>query len=296
MDGGGTRTRCLIADESRILARSTAGSSNIVRVGEAAAVDALRQAALEACDLAGITPPQIARGCIGAAGAAVPAIATTLQRIIAGIGIGDIDVVGDMEIALRSAFGGAAGVVAIAGTGSIVYGRNAKGATARAGGHGFAISDEGSAQWIGRTAVSAALRARDEGTNPPLLNQLLHAWQCAGPDQFVLAANASSANFALLAPTICAAADSGDALASDVLARAGAELGALVGIVARRLFSASTTVPVAMSGGVFANCGLVRETFSSKVREQITGAVINSGLAEPINGALQIARQGFAGT
>ena len=76
---------------------------------------------------------------------------------------GEIEVVGDMVIALEAAFGGDPGVIVIAGTGSIAYGRNSKGQTARAGGWGFAISDEGSGQWIGRAAVAATVRALDLG-------------------------------------------------------------------------------------------------------------------------------------
>ena len=60
-------------------------------------------------------------------------------------------------IALEAAFGSGPGVIVIAGTGSIAYGRNREGQTARAGGWGFAISDEGSGHWIGRTAVAAAI-------------------------------------------------------------------------------------------------------------------------------------------
>ena len=64
-----------------------------------------------------------------------------------------------MEIALDAAFGSGPGVIVIAGTGSIAYGRNAQGASARAGGWGSAISDEGSAHWIGRSAAVAMRNA-----------------------------------------------------------------------------------------------------------------------------------------
>ena len=55
-----------------------------------------------------------------------------------------VQVVGDMDIAMQAAFGAGAGVIVIAGTGSVAFGRDAQGNTARAGGWGFAISDEGS--------------------------------------------------------------------------------------------------------------------------------------------------------
>jgi N-acetylglucosamine kinase-like BadF-type ATPase len=199
-----------------------------------------------------------------------------------------------MVIALHAAFGGAPGVIVVAGTGSIAYGRNAKGKTARAGGYGFAISDEGSAHWIGRTAVSAVLRARDEGIEPPLLKRILEAWPCATPEQLVIAANQPQANFSRLSPVVNAAADSGDTLARTVIRRAGTELASLAAAVARRLFAAQDPVPVAMSGGVFANCPLVRETFHSSLQTQLAHAVITTEIVEPVLGALQLARQAAA--
>ncbi len=87
----------------------------------------------------------------------------TVSEIISGevkpgkIKTSEIKVVGDNVIALEAAFGSGPGVIVIAGTGSIAYGRNRDGQTARAGGWGFAISDEGSGHWIGRAAVAAAL-------------------------------------------------------------------------------------------------------------------------------------------
>ena len=88
-----------------------------------------------------------------------------------------IDVVGDMETALVAAFEDGPGVIVIAGTGSIAYGRDKQGRTLRAGGWGFAIGDEGSAHWIGREAVSAVLRASDRGgESPSLAAALCKAW------------------------------------------------------------------------------------------------------------------------
>ncbi len=162
IDGGGSKTTCAVGDETSLLATVTVDASNITRVGEAGARDALQRAIREACRAANISPQQVLRACIGAAGAGRTEIAGIVRDIVAEIISGEIEVVGDMEIALRAAFGGGPGVIVIAGTGSIAFGRDAQGRTARAGGWGFAVSDEGSAHWIGRAAVSAVLRAADE--------------------------------------------------------------------------------------------------------------------------------------
>ena len=73
-------------------------------------------------------------------------------------------------------------MVVIAGTGSIAYGRDPNGRTARAGGWGFAVGDEGSAHWIGLQAVSAVLKASDQEDQnlvSPLATALFRAWGVA---------------------------------------------------------------------------------------------------------------------
>ena len=158
IDGGGTKTTCVVGNESQLLATATAGPSNIVRVGEVQARESLHQSVRQACAAAGIAPAQVAHTCVGGSGAARPEFAAIVRRALAEILPTPIEVVGDMQIALEAAFDEGPGVIVIAGTGSIAYGRDRQGNTARAGGWGFAIGDEGSAHWIGRAAVSALLR------------------------------------------------------------------------------------------------------------------------------------------
>ena len=110
IDGGGTKTRCVIGDEHSELATGRGSGCNIVRVGEACARDSLSGAINEACVQAGVSPQQIARTCAGVAGAADDGVASLVQRVLIGLVGGAIEVIGDMEIALESAFGGGAGV------------------------------------------------------------------------------------------------------------------------------------------------------------------------------------------
>ena len=124
--------------------------------------------------------------CIGVAGAGREGVAVSVRKIVDGIVRGALAMVGDMEMAMGAAVGAVAGVIVIAGTGSIAYGRDAQGRTARAGGWGFAISDEGSAHWIGRAAVGAVLRAvdqEDDESPSRLLGELMTAWGVESPPQ-----------------------------------------------------------------------------------------------------------------
>jgi glucosamine kinase len=299
IDGGGTKSTCAVGDERQLLATAVAGPSNIVRVGEAQAGESLRRAARQACAAAGIAPEQIACVCVGAAGAARPEIAGAVRRALAEIFPARIDVVGDMQIALEAAFDTGSGVIVNAGTGSFAYGRDHNGNTARAGGLGFAIGDEGSAHWIGRIAVSALLRAADRNGDDfsssaqrsPLASALLKAWGVASLLDLARAANSlPPPDFAALFPAV---AVSGDDLADQVLLSAGKELAQLAAVIARRLFSASDieSVPVAITGGVFRHAPAVRDIFYNELRALDSRVKLNPVIVEPVQGALRMARR-----
>ncbi len=298
IDGGGSKTSCLIGDETSILGAGTAGGSNPVRVGEAQAREALATAIRQACAVANVNPSQIQGTCVGLAGAARPEISEPVRQCIAEFVPSEIDVVGDMVIALEAAFGSEPGVIVIAGTGSIAYGRNSKGQTARAGGWGFAISDEGSGHWIGRAAVAAAVRALDdaaEAMNQSLLESLMKFWQVKTREQLVVSANATPPpDFAALFPAVLASADRGDRIALDVLAQAGGELASVARRVITRLFANAGTLSVAMSGGVFGSSPLVRQVFYNSLRSEHPEAAINPSVIEPVRGALALARKAAA--
>jgi glucosamine kinase len=301
IDGGGTKTTCVVGDESRSLATATTGPSNIVRVGETQARDSLQKSVRQACAAAGITPPEVVRTCVGGSGAARPELAAIVRGALAEVLSTPIDVVGDMQIALEAAFDTGPGVIVIAGTGSIAYGRDGQGNTARAGGWGFAISDEGSAHWIGRAAVSALLRAADsagDAWRDRSLRQyssfaaaLGKAWGVTTLADLARAANSiPPPDFAALFPDVAVGKDH---LAAEVLTRGGRELAQVAAIVIGRLFAADgvASVPVAMIGGVFRYAPLVAQVFYNELRTLDPRVQLNPQVVEPVEGALRMARR-----
>ncbi len=303
IDGGGTKTRCLLGDETRPLATATTGGSNIVRLGETQAREALLTSIHQVCSTAGISPDQISAICIGVAGASIPEVAAKIRGILTElmpqISLINLEVAGDNVIALEAAFGAGSGVIAIAGTGSLVYGRNAIGCTARAGGWGFAISDEGSGHWIGRHAISAILHARDEGLETALAAMVLQAWKLATIDELVQQANSTPPpDFPRLFPVVLLAAEEGDAIARELLADAGAKLANLATAVVRRLAphpliegAPTDLLPVAMTGSVFRQSPDVRQVFYNTLQTTFPGIDVRQELADPVEGALARAKR-----
>jgi glucosamine kinase len=295
IDGGGTKTTCAVGDATTLLATATAGPSNIVRVGEGQTRESLLAAVRQACAAAGIGPGQVERTCVGGSGAARPELARVVREILAEIVTTPVHVVGDMEIALEAAFGSEPGVIVIAGTGSIAYGRDRQGRTARAGGWGFAIGDEGSAHWIGRAAVMAVLRSSDRNkaiAESSLAKGLFRTWKVNSVLDLADAANSvPPPDFSALFPAVIA---SKDELANEVLARAGRELAEVAAVVIGRLFpdQQMRSVPVGMVGGVFRHAAVVRDTFYNELRRLAPRAEINPQVVDPVEGALRMARRG----
>ena len=115
IDGGGSKTSCLIGDETSILGSGSGAGSNVVRVGESQAREALSTAVRQACAVAQLAPSQIQRVCVGLAGAARPEVRDRVLAIISELIPGEIEVVGDIVITLQAAFGRGPGVIVIAG-------------------------------------------------------------------------------------------------------------------------------------------------------------------------------------
>lgn len=293
IDGGGTRTTCAVGDDNAVLGTATSGASNIIKLGERQARTSLQDAILKACDAAGISSLQLLHTCVGVAGASVPEVREALRRFIAEIAAGSILILGDHEIALEAAFGGGPGVIVISGTGSIACGRNEKGEIARAGGHGFAISDEGSGYWIGRAAVSAALRAIDSGAESILPDRIGTILRARNRDELVRTVNGNPVpDFSQLFPCVAEAAQTGDVVAASVLRSAGAELAQLAAVVSEKLWPRGGAVHIAMAGGVFQNSAMVREAFSDALHSAQPQVSIISSVVTPVMGALSLARSG----
>jgi glucosamine kinase len=295
IDGGGTKTTCAVGDDSSVLATASAGPSNIVRVGEATTRESLHQAVRQACAAAGITPSQVLRTCVGGSGAARPELAAIVREFLAEMLSTPVDVVGDMQIALEAAFDQGPGVIVIAGTGSIAYGRDRQGKTVRAGGWGFAIGDEGSAHWIGRAAVIALLGASDQNEaagDSALAAALFRAWGVRSLSDLARAANSvPPPDFSALFPAVLATKDE---LAAQVLRSAGRELAQVADIAIGRLFAKAEPgpVPVGMVGGVFRHAELVRQVFYNELRRLDPRAEVIPQVVEPVEGALRMARRG----
>lgn len=292
IDAGGTKTDCAISNGAELLGQATGPTCKIARVGEEQASRNLHDVIMQSCEVAHLKPFDIQQVCLGISGASVPGVDAWARSVIQEIIPGKIIVMGDQAIAHRAAFGLMPGVLVNAGTGSFAYGCNEKGATARAGGWGPLISDEGSAFWIGREAVASALRTLDRGSSNELLSAITETWRVSGAEEVIRIANSGSIpKFAELAATVSAIAERGETSAHQIMERAGKELAAQAGLVISRLWPAGTSVRVAMVGGVLQGSNVMRRAFQHALQSEYPKALVSFTSVRPVMGALAIASE-----
>jgi N-acetylglucosamine kinase-like BadF-type ATPase len=149
--------------------------------------------------------------------------------------------------------------VLIAGTGSVAYGRNAAGETARVGGHGPWIGDEGSAFEIGRRAVSAVARVRDIDAPASVLPEMISgALECPDWDDLLLRIMKNPDDvFPKLFPVVAAAANAEDSAAKEIMFASALGLSNLAMVVIRRLGMKGDAFPLVKCGGVFGHCQML---------------------------------------
>ncbi|HKC24355.1 MAG TPA: BadF/BadG/BcrA/BcrD ATPase family protein [Thermoanaerobaculia bacterium] len=298
VDAGGTRTRAVVAAPDLVpLGRGAAGPANAATAPFASVVEAILEAVEDAREAAGV-PAAEAHGLvagvagIGAAGAALR-LGDALRRRFSGP---RVDVVGDADVALAGAFREgvfAPGIVIIAGTGTVALGRNAGGDTARAGGWGPLIGDEGSAYAIGRRALAAVVADIDGRTGSTLMTGLLFDEEGSEPARELVGrlttAGASPADVAAYFPLALEAARRQDTVALRLLREAGEELGRTAASVAERLGLTKERFRVACVGGVFSAGELVRDALAERLLQTAPRAEIGPAAYPPELGAVRLA-------
>lgn len=296
IDGGGSKTTALLASsDGSVVGRGAGGASNYQAVGLQAALAALEKAVRGAITSAGpngVLP--IAAVCLGMAGVDRPEDRTAFSGWAAVRFPGaKVILVSDAHLVLAAGAGTEAGVALISGTGSIAYAQDGRGNTARAGGWGYLLGDEGSGYRIALDGLRAVTRAWD-GTAPPsaLTEHMLKALGISSPPELVrklYREQLPRAEIARLAEIVLNCAQAGDTAAVQILNAAAAHLAEFAAAAARKL-ALTGSLPCAMAGGLL--------THSSALRNAVVAQAQDAGLRldpvtvveEPAVGAVALAR------
>jgi len=277
IDGGQSSTTALVADHTgKVIGRGRGGPCNHVCAAEGRAkfFRAVTACLATACEEAHLDPNSVrfAAACLGFSGGPHDKESYSRELIRSAL----YKITHDAEIALAGATAGKPGIIVIAGTGSMAFGRNAHGKAARAGGWGYLFGDEGGGFDLTRRALRATLRA-EEGWGPPtaMTRLLLDATGAANANDLLhrFYANFDRSSIAGMAKLVTQAAEQGDHIGRAILQEAAADLAILVEGVYRNLFRQRETVPVAYIGGVFRS-DLLKHAFTGRIRKSIGCTVI----------------------
>jgi glucosamine kinase len=294
VDGGGSKTLAWIAGEDATpLGEATGPASAVIPGAEEDSAEIIAQTVREAVRAAGLEDAVPRMLCAGLAGVGREAQRMALLTALENMELAaDVMVRADVTIAMDDAFDDGPGILLIAGTGSVAFGRGPTGEEARTGGWGPVCGDEGSGAWIGRRSLSVVTAASD-GREPEtaLTGALLTVAEVNEVDELVpWAARATPAQLATLAPVVAAVADAGDLRANAIMSLAAEELVLHVRALARRLFGDErAAIAVALSGGLIGPGGPLRRRVEHRLRSAVPGAHVRTEAVVPVRGAVKSA-------
>lgn len=289
VDAGGTKTIGVVADESGHVLKTARGAGANLHVHGELAVEKVLAGLLD--DLCPDERPEAL--CLGMAGVDRPGEGALIKALLRRLGFrGNAIVVNDAVVAIAAGAHDRVGVVVIAGTGSIAYGVDRRGRSARAGGLGPMLADEGSAGWVGHRGLLAAVRAaegRGEGTLlKDAIFSVLTASSLSDLPAMAYGGGLTRERLAELAPTVIALAQSGDRVAQGIIDEASTELASAARSVARQLDFEGTPYPLMFSGGLFKGLPVLVDAVARKA--DLAGAIPHRLTREPAEGALAMAQ------
>ena len=308
IDGGATNTVCRVMDtKGDLLGGGKSGPGNVLTADADVVYDSLYQALAQA--IKSLETIDIGSICLGMAGSDNKQSREMLSGLLRKLtrdsrlcvkwllspetGI----IVPDYEIALAGASPDGVGIVTIAGTGSVVFGRNRTGQTMRVGGWGRLIGDEGSAHNIAMQAIKAVFRSYDSREKLfPLTDQLLRHFNVKSVPEIAALLNygritaRTVASFALL---VDEAAAGGDMNAYAIIEDAAEKLARPTRVIIDRLFADEHTINVYTSGSVWAGASGIRNIFQNRLSIMQKTVNVEYPVNEPAYGACLLALKAY---
>jgi N-acetylglucosamine kinase len=307
IDGGGTKTLCVLAtSDGKVIGRGSGGPANPNLVSALKIKETLQKAILEA--IQNLPELQIESVCAGIAGVgaseekqaemsnviwqilSTPPLCNSLSKRFNPSK--NIEVVSDVVIALVAGVGERHGIVAISGTGSVVYGETVKGHKIKVGGWGYLL-DEGSGYEVGRIALREILKAYDvSGETTPLAQKVLSVWNLSsvrGIVNHIYQEAVKPTDIANLAKIVNQAANTSDEAAKDILRKAAGDLYSNISAAVKQIDFGKEGATLVLSGGVLTNIEIVRKIVTEKVQAGLPEITSVQLCREPVKGAVILA-------
>lgn len=287
IDAGGSKTRAFAVDrDGAVVGRGAGGGANLLSSPDPAG--SIAAALTES--LGSAKPEAVVLSCSGGDRPADREKGRAILTQLVGPAV-RIEVTHDAIAALYAGNPAGCGVVLIAGTGSIAFGRNDEGDERRAGGWGYLIGDEGSAVWLGLEGLRAAAHSADgRGAGTTITAHILRE---LGVQSFMEVIpqlygrpHPAPAILAAVRAVGRAAAES-DAIAVSIVQRGAHALARAASVVAAELRLEDG--PVYLAGGAFESLPSLERAVRGELLRMLSRATVEPVSEEPAMGAARLA-------
>lgn len=297
IDGGGTKSKCVITDFNlNTLFETTGGPSNFLMIGTEKVAETILGLIIQCVNNLNINYNDIAAIVLGTTGGGRKSDAEDLEKAITHIAahkrifLNKFRVESDARIALEGAFSGKPGSILIAGTGSIMFGKDAKGIIHRVGGFGRFIGDEGSGFSLGQKGLSCVAKEFDGRGNKTLISELLRErFIIESAENLITEIYRNNFDIASVAPLVIEAAEKGDTIAQTIIEAEADEL--VFHIESMRKKLKEKIMYVALIGSLITTENFYSFRFREKVVQKFDDVVIKDAENPPEIGAAILAKQ-----
>ncbi|MFZ1519311.1 MAG: BadF/BadG/BcrA/BcrD ATPase family protein [Ignavibacteriaceae bacterium] len=297
MDGGGTKTKCVLVDSNlNQIYEAASGPSNFLVIGTETVSETILNLVNECVSSQKISIEDIEAIVLGTTGGGRRNDAELLEKKIfedakqKSLTINKFRVESDARIALEGAFSGKAGSILIAGTGSIMFGKDETGEIHRVGGFGRFIGDEGSGYRIGRIGLNAVARYFDGRAKPTKIADLLEQeFSIGSSETLITEVYRNNFNVAAAAPLVFEAAESGDVTAQRILEDEANEL--LLHITAMKTKLNQSLLKVSLIGSILTTANYFSYLFNEMVVRKHNDVKIMEAEHSPEYGAALMAKE-----
>ncbi len=305
MDGGGTKTHAVIMDQNgTLIGEHFAGPTNFQIIGVEKAAETIYTLIMLCCESAGCSVKDVAGVGCGLAGAGRAGdqkrMANGLKAFALrkGRSLKNVIIESDARAALEGAFHGGAGIILIAGTGSIAFGKDKNGAVHRVGGWGRMLGDEGSGYFVGRLGLTAVTRDIDgRGERTRLTGMIVKELGLKDQTEIINAVYKNGFDIATVAPFVLKAAEKKDAVCRAIVENAVIELSWHILVAAEKITSASRKkvkekIHVSFIGGLIANDTIIARLLKNYLAQHYPMIEVTEPMLPPAAGAALLVRRG----
>lgn len=297
IDGGGTKTNCIICDENlNIIHRTYSGPSNFLVIGTEKVSETILNLVTDSCKAADISINKVKTVLLGTTGAGRQSDATKLEDAFSNyieqinIKIPNFKVVSDARIALEGAFSGNPGSILIAGTGSIMFGKDVNGKIHRVGGFGRLIGDEGSGLTLGRKGLNIASKYFDgRGKTSSIVDRIKSEFNINNESELIVKVYSEELKIQDVAPLVIKEAENGDEACLNVIEEESNELLLHIAAMSKKLNDES--MKIVFIGGTITSENAYSKMLRDKLNLYLPKIYIQQADYPPEMGAVIMAKQ-----